>query len=477
MAKTSRWTGRDIARHDHLSDLAWTRRAFSSVSLPPIVKFQGRGGSPRPVMAISETRLVVFAGRGVESLLWTADGGYVREGVGTWKSFEDDLPHVARKDPVSGVASRPTIDVTGTVLVPNGGKNETVCLSTADGQLVRSTLSFHPQPSSDNRRRGAEKTYDTGVIEVTEVAHLPHPIGTSITKLVSSGNTLLTLASKISQASPSVSLSTDNSTSSLSTRETLVSLYTASDSDSQGTISRITLSGTPTSAHISLRGTYAAIGTSQKHALQAPTIDPFGGIGGGDVPQPTIPTQAPLSIHAITPDGISDVPLRNVTTIHAISPTPYALCSPCSSSPVGSSPYLLLSGWFDSHVHLHDLRSSDPKPVMSWHDPWLDDAVYSISSCTSKVVAGMGQHGIVAIFDVRAKKLLNSNANTAGRIGFSVYSPDGDGSPVYTVHAEANRIWGLNRSLFLLDFGPSRGVADRGRELFYDHSVRYITQS
>ncbi|KAG8992579.1 hypothetical protein FRB94_011482 [Tulasnella sp. JGI-2019a] len=473
LARSTRWTGLDVARYDHLSDQTWTRRSFNSVSLPPTVKFHGGGGIPRPYMAISETRLIVFAGRELESIRWTADGGYIREGVGSWKSPAGGSHHLEIPDdsniPVTG---RAAMDITGAAFVPDGGKDETICLATADGQLVRCALSFNPPSHSTDVHRKAKKTPKLGSIDVVEVAHLPHPVGTSITTLASSGNTLLTLASKVSQPSSAVSLSTDNPTSSLSTRETLVSLYTASDYDSQGTVSRLTLPGKPTSAHVSIPGAYVAIGTSQRYVRRTAAVDSFGDTTTSL--QPTTVAQAPLSIYAIAPDGLSDAPLRSLTTIHAVSPTPYAICSPCPSSPAGPSPYLLLSGWYDSHVHLHDLRTSEPKPVMSWHDPWLDDPVYSLSSCTTNIVAGMGQHGIVAIFDVRIKSPLSTN--NAGRIGFSAYSPEGDGSPVYAIHAEASRIWGLSRGLFLLDFGPS-DVCSRGRELFYNHTVRYITQS
>lgn len=199
----------------------------------------------------------------------------------------------------------------------------------------------------------------------------------------------------------------------------------------------------------------------------------------GVLPQVRSPT-APLSIFAIAPDGLSDSPLRGLSTIHSAYPTPYALCSLSTSSSAGSSPHLLLSGWFDGHVHLNDLRLKDVKPVITCNDPWLDDAVYSLSSCSDKVVAGMAQHGIVAIFDVRAKHMVDVVGSTLTRrtkVGFSVYSPEGDGSPVYAIHAESARIWGLNRSLFLLDFGSDDLHHDRSRLMYYDHSIRYITQA
>lgn len=464
LASTSTWSGHQVARHNHLSDRAWERRTFSAKPLPPTVKYRDGGGAPRPLMATSDTRLIVFAGRGVESLRWTADGGHVREGVGNWQRPKHEAGNSPGSAPYIAGEVRPDMDVTGLVFLPDGGKDEAVCLATADGQLVHATLSFSPSsPQLASRRRGGAVS-SSGTVDVTETAYLPHPLATPITTLVSSGSSLLTLASRTSPATSTVSLSTDNPATSLSTRETLVSLFSSSDLDfSEYSISRLVLPGKPTSAHLSLEGSYAAIGTSQKKTRTSPH--------GANSGQPSgAPIYAPLSIHAVTPHGIFGTPLHSLTTIHSTFPTSYALCAPSPSSPLGASPHLLLSGWFDSYVHLHDLRQARPIPVISWHDPWLDDAVYSLSSCTTHVVAGMGQHGIIAIFDFR------STGGVGGRNGFSAYSPEGDGSPVYAIHAESSRVWGLNKSLFLLDFGPG-AVRDRGRELFYEHSVRYITQA
>lgn len=186
-------------------------------------------------MAISDSRLLVAAGRGVESLRWTRTGGYEREAVGVWtsQSLEDQDEEDHARRPIG----KPSTDVTGVVFLPDGGQNDTVCLATADGRLVRCGLSFSPLQHAGSRfeTSSAPKNQNRG-IEITPVAHLPHPIGTSITTLVSSGSTLLTLASKAAQSiSTEPATPTGSAEPPLSNRETLVSLYSSSDLDTQGT--------------------------------------------------------------------------------------------------------------------------------------------------------------------------------------------------------------------------------------------------
>ena len=127
--------------------------------------------------------------------------------------------------------------------------------------------------------------------------------------------------------------------------------------------------------------------------------------------------------------------------------SPYDLVLP--PHPSVHHPSLLLSAWYDSHLRLHDLRSSSRGPVAEFSDPWQwadGSAMYCATFLAENYIAGGGaRHGAVAIFDVRnAKK------------GWSAFSPAGKGSPVYALEGEGGRLWGVSQKrAFVLAFDGS----------------------
>ena len=132
--------------------------------------------------------------------------------------------------------------------------------------------------------------------------------------------------------------------------------------------------------------------------------------------------------------------------------SPYDMITP--PSPSVHHPSLLLSGWYDSHLRLHDLRRREPGPVLEMSDPWAwadGSAMYSCAFLGENHVAGGGaRHGTVALFDLRSTKR-----------GWSCFSPDGRGSPVYKLVGEGGRLWGVTeRRAFVLTFDGSAALSE-----------------
>ncbi|KAI0670941.1 hypothetical protein C8Q78DRAFT_824535 [Trametes maxima] len=175
----------------------------------------------------------------------------------------------------------------------------------------------------------------------------------------------------------------------------------------------------------------------------------------------------PLTVHGIHESHISSTPSHILTnSSHDDRPCPsavYGICGTPPSAPWGGSEQVVISGWYDGVVNVHDLRSSRRAhripgvnsypaggalyPVMSMCDPWLYEPVYDVSSGgggSCHIAAGTARHSVVAFWDVRA-------ANK----GWSVHAPGNDSSPVYSVVLEGSRLFGATQSRpFVLDFGP-----------------------
>ncbi|KAE9392858.1 hypothetical protein BT96DRAFT_1023328 [Gymnopus androsaceus JB14] len=177
---------------------------------------------------------------------------------------------------------------------------------------------------------------------------------------------------------------------------------------------------------------------------------------------------SPLSVYSILEDSFSHTPtaiLGTKSSSASFSSAVYGICRAPCSSPWGSSPQILISGWYDGQVRVHDLRSSSLtesypnsgsdsgspaplRPVMSLNDPWSIEPVYSVSSgggASSYLGAGSARHSVVSFWDVRYPKA-----------GWSVYAPGNDRSPVYSVLLESSRVFGATDSRpFVYDFGPN----------------------
>lgn len=170
----------------------------------------------------------------------------------------------------------------------------------------------------------------------------------------------------------------------------------------------------------------------------------------------------PLAIHHIQPSHLSSHPSLLLSPASESRPSAvYAIDSAPPSSPWGSSDQIIVSGWYDGNVHVHDLRSSsrlfpvDPSPdrpssslipVLTFADPWSYEPIYSLScggGSGAHIAAGSARHSVVAFWDVR---------KPTG--GWSVHAPGNDSSPVYSVIIDGPRVFGANQSRgFVLDFG------------------------
>lgn len=178
-------------------------------------------------------------------------------------------------------------------------------------------------------------------------------------------------------------------------------------------------------------------------------------------------SSTPLNVHSITDSQLSPRPfavlhLEPATDIPQFSAV-YGLSRGPLNSPWGSSPQILVSGWFDGHVRCYDLRSSSRsssestsgkpstpvplRPVLSLADRWSYEPIYSVScggGSASYVAAGTARHSVVSFWDVRSPKN-----------GWSVHAPGNDPSPVYSVVLESSRFFGVTQSRpFVYDFGP-----------------------
>jgi WD40 repeat protein len=169
-----------------------------------------------------------------------------------------------------------------------------------------------------------------------------------------------------------------------------------------------------------------------------------------------------------------------------LSSAVYGLTQAPLSSPWGSSPQVIASGWFDGRARIYDLRcatrsptpseftslslsslslsndpashSSRPKytatgtplltPVLVMADRWSTEPIYSLSSgggSGAHLAAGTARHSVVSFWDVRAPK-----------DGWSVHAPGNDRSPVFNVHLESSRLFGVTELRgFTYDFVSS----------------------
>jgi hypothetical protein len=174
----------------------------------------------------------------------------------------------------------------------------------------------------------------------------------------------------------------------------------------------------------------------------------------------------------------------------------------------GSSDKIVVSGWHDGVVRVHDMRDdscSSPssssllhtqinrpsngingpkstpshplKPVLSLSDPWIDaGAVYCVDiggGSGSHIVAGQALHGLISVWDARStgsrrkfhvpapeQEVDSSVSQGVQSAGWSVYPPHSKSSPTYDLIVEGSRVWGAGQTgPFLFDFGPSESRA------------------
>jgi hypothetical protein len=295
-------------------------------------------------------------------------------------------------------------DITGITFIHDEGLNQTLCIAFMDGSVEHVVLTDSQNDllvsSVDSCCAGLSQLHDGDFIE----------------SLSSEKNVLLSLSSE--------------------GFATLTDLHASAHFPIFESVALNTRSWT---SHLCLHSSspYAAFGTSSANPLTVHSV---------------ASDQLSPSPSAILSNKRSELPNRKLqSAVYGITQAPLA-------SPWGSSPQILVSGWYDGEVRCYDLRSCSRKssttdskqptpllPVLSLFDPMLVEPIYSVScggGSASHVAAGSARHGVISFWDLR----FPSN-------GWSVYAPGNDPSPVYSVILESSRIFGVTQSRpFVYDF-------------------------
>ncbi|WWC61390.1 uncharacterized protein I303_103973 [Kwoniella dejecticola CBS 10117] len=191
--------------------------------------------------------------------------------------------------------------------------------------------------------------------------------------------------------------------------------------------------------------------------------------------------QGSIQLYPICPTGavLEDHKRKLIGPETPLLSSPYSLHLPTSSTSIPTSsstsgqsshnPNILLSGWYDSHIRLHDLRSSSPLPTTQFVDPytWSDNSAYYSTTYIGEhhIAGGNSKHGTVSFFDLRnpTSSLNYSNPTNDQNQGqghrgnsssnWSCFSPGGKGSPVYALKSDNGILYGTTeRRLFCLTF-------------------------
>lgn len=179
----------------------------------------------------------------------------------------------------------------------------------------------------------------------------------------------------------------------------------------------------------------------------------------------------PLSLYNLREDGLptaadTDSPMQ--LGGNESSTAVYAFSGLSSASPIGRPSDVLISGWYDGTVRLHDLRCKSTQPILTFVDPFANDPVYSVANGGGggyTIAAGIARYGLVRLWDVRNARSAAAAA-AAGvaqkggpeedgldRSGHSLYGPGKDNSPVYGLQMEHDRLFGItDRRGWMLEF-------------------------
>ncbi|KAI6106333.1 hypothetical protein EDD16DRAFT_191996 [Pisolithus croceorrhizus] len=295
----------------------------------------------------------------------------------------------------------PGRDITSMVFIDDGGENRTVNIGFVDGCAERFDLP--PHDSSNWRQRISLK-------RVPDKA-LHFHAGYAVESISYSRSSFLSLSSCGSVA--------------------LTDLSSAS--------------ATTTTLHLGIRS------WSSHLCMTAST--PYAAFGVTCTASP-----APLFLHYILPSGFSPTASLALDSPHQRPSAVYGITKPPPCSPLGASDQIVVSGWYDGAVRVHDLRTPEQatsaiggpaslKPVLTLQDPWSLEPVYCVScggGSASFVAAGTARYSVVAFWDVRQPTK-----------GWSVHAPGDDASPVYSLILESSRLFGATQSRsFVYDFGP-----------------------
>jgi WD40 repeat protein len=292
-----------------------------------------------------------------------------------------------------GLQDAPRNDVTSLACVPDRGSNSTLFVGFEDGEIQRVTI---PPCSPGELSVPVDSSLRTA---------FRHHDGELIEALAMSEDTLLSISTNGKAGLLDFSYST---------------------------------SPTPQMINLDTR--------SWSALLRASSSTPFAAFGTA--------SDTPLTIHYITESSISSSPSAVLRASEQQSDSDfdrpsavYGIASAPPASPWGASDQIIVSGWFDGLVRVHDMRSSRA-PTLTFADPWSFEPVYAVAcggGGGAHIAAGSARHSVVAFWDVRV----------ASR-GWSVHAPGNDVSPVYSIILESSRLFGATQSRpFVYDFGPA----------------------
>jgi len=300
-------------------------------------------------------------------------------------------------------------DVTGLAFAADGGLDRTLYIGFRDGSIERVILPLSP-PTFD-------PSFGVEVPNTNKIVYDIHG-GDLIQSLSSQGDLLLSLSLNGSAVISNVSNPETPSPHAIELQTRGWSTYLSTNS----------------------RVPYAAFGTS---------------------------SIIPLCIYNINNSHLSSIPSailgqKDILRTNSRPTAVYGICGTPPSAHWGSD-QVVVSGWYDGVVRVHDLRSSlraieTPEtfpssspapllPVMTFHDPWSYEPIYTVASgggSSNHIAAGSARHSVVSFWDVRYPTR-----------GWSVHAPGNDPSPVYSIILESSRLFGATQSRpFVYDFGP-----------------------
>ncbi|KAF7365076.1 F-box domain-containing protein [Mycena venus] len=318
-------------------------------------------------------------------------------------SSKDEAPPIVLEGSCSLTAHRDRRSyITALTFIPDGGLDQTLCVGFQDGTFERILLAGRSKRQANAATLRVHRS-------AVQPLHLPNK--DLLESLSSSRNMLLSLSA--------------------SGRATLADIDTPPSPSSSSSVDLGTRSWV---SHLVMQSTspYAAFGTS---------------------------SATPLTIHSITNDRLTPLPSAILGQAESVrmGSAVYGICQGPPSSLWGSSPEVVVSGWYNGTVSIHDLRSSSRgcasdssspaplRPVLTLVNSWSVEPIYSVSSGGgggSYIAAGWARHSLVSLWDVRSP---------AG--GFSVHAPGNDPSPVYSLILESSRLFGVTQTRpFVLDF-------------------------
>ncbi|EIM85958.1 uncharacterized protein STEHIDRAFT_168985 [Stereum hirsutum FP-91666 SS1] len=386
----SSWPPYEQLKYSVLTDHAWRKNKFAARPLS-----RPWHGKLQPLLAINPSRLFVAAGHIIYAYLFVPSPV---AGVAPHVKFECSYSLSA------GPPHDPRRDITAIAVAPDGGLDRTLFVGFEHGALQRIFL-----PAVN--KIGSREVY----IDSEYKTPYDYHEGELVESLSLSGDLLLSLSS--SGTAGLLSLSSPPST----TNPDLIDL------GSRGWSSYLS----PTTGNA--KPSYAAFGLSSTNPL---------------IIHPVLSSTISVSPSAILSSSSKE---RDATGERRPSAV-YAICGTPPAFPWGASDRIVVSGWYDGFVHVHDLRSDrrgsssshssshsssshshshshsssseagsevNPAPLLpslSLSDPWSFEPIYALATgggSSSQIAAGSARHSVIAFWDVRSFRTSSPSTSTS----------------------------------------------------------------